>query len=275
MRPIEASLGPFAALGIFSGAAIAGGAASFGWSMLRGGLLTPAVGASGGIFGLFGAHCALYLRVRKYLPIEIRRQAARPLLANLFISMAMTFGAIAGGLPLDNAAHAGGFASGMAFGALAAVPTMLPLRPWNRFGTVLFWICAAALAGMEGAAVARAARPEPRGLHGDGVDTVVSSEILQVEPGIAASVTSEFEVQIDKPEEPLPTPAGAQPVQIGGLQWRKRRAVDGKGIAYVDLVQPESQLLVRVACLRTPCAEDRRDALAEDVASHARSTGPP
>jgi membrane associated rhomboid family serine protease len=275
MRPIEASLGPFAALGIFSGAAIAGGGASFGWSMLRGGLLVPAVGASGGIFGLFGAHCAIYLRVRKYLPVEIRRQAARPLIANLFISGAMTLGAIAGGLPLDNAAHAGGFVSGMAFGALAAVPTMLPPRPWNRFGTVLFWLCAAALASMEGAAVARAAHPSPRILQGEGVAAAVPWQILEIEHGIGVSADVEFEVQIDRLEKPPASDADAQPVRIGTVQWRKRRAVDGKGIEYVDLVQPDSQLLVRVACLRTPCAEDKRDALAEEVASHARTTGPP
>src|SRR3954469_25927936 len=165
MRPIEAALGPFAALGIFSGTAIGGGAASFGWNLLRGHPLQSAVGASGGAFGLFGAHCAIYLRVRRYLPPQARAQAARPLLYNLLINLALAFGAVAGGLPLDNAAHAGGFLSGMALGAVASVPRLLPARRWHRTATVLFTLCAFGLAGTEGAAVARAAHPQPRVLH--------------------------------------------------------------------------------------------------------------
>src|SRR3954471_3733961 len=107
MRPTEAALGPFAALGIFSGTAIAGGAASLGWSILRANTLQSAVGASGGIFGLFGAHCAIFLRVRKYLPPAARTQTARVLVYNLVINLALAFGAVAGGIPLDNAAHVG------------------------------------------------------------------------------------------------------------------------------------------------------------------------
>src|SRR2546423_13603851 len=102
MRPIEAALGPFAALGIFSGTAIAGGAASLGWNLWRGFALQSAVGASGGAFGLFGAHCAIYLRVRRYLPPQARAQAARPLLYNLLMNLALAFGAVVGGLPLGN-----------------------------------------------------------------------------------------------------------------------------------------------------------------------------
>jgi hypothetical protein len=46
----------------------------------------------------------------------------------------------------------------MAFGAIAAVPTLLPPRRWNRSATILFTLCAFALASMEGAAVASAVR---------------------------------------------------------------------------------------------------------------------
>src|SRR5256885_3661073 len=53
----------------------------------------------------------------------------------------------------------------MAFGAVSSVPSLLPSRPWNRIGTILVRVCAFALAGMEGAAVARALRPQYRVLH--------------------------------------------------------------------------------------------------------------
>jgi membrane associated rhomboid family serine protease len=274
MRPMEAALGPFAALGIFSGTAIGGGAASYAWSLLRGETLVPAVGASGGIFGLFGAHCAIYLRVRKYLPPEARAQAARPLVYNLLINLALAVGAVAGGLPLDNAAHVGGFLSGMAFGAIASVPRLLPRRPWDRSATIFLTLCAFALASMEGAAVARAVRPQPRILHADGAEAVVPWQVLEDKPGVGETADGEFEVQLQRSSEPVRS-ADARTVRIGSEQWQERRAVDSEGIRYIDLVQPQTGLLVRVACIRDPCAEDRRDALAEEVASHARTTGPP
>jgi membrane associated rhomboid family serine protease len=274
MRPIEAALGPFAALGIFSGTAIGGGAASFGWNVLRGHPLQSAVGASGGIFGLFGAHCAIYLRVRRYLPPEARAQAARPLVYNLLINLALAIYAANGGLPLDNAAHVGGFLSGMAFGAVASVPTLLPPRAWDRSATILFTLCAFALASMEGAAVAGAVRQQSRILHADGAEAVVRWDVLESKPGVAVTADGEFEVQLQRPSGP-PRSADARTVRIGSQEWQERRAVDSEGVRYVDLVQPQTGLLVRVLCIRDPCAEDRRDALAEEVASHARTTGPP
>jgi len=275
MRPIEAALGPFAALGIFSGTAIGGGAASFAWSLFRVSFLTPAVGASGGIFGLFGAHCAIYLRVRKDLPPLARRAAARPLLANLLINLALAVAVVAGGLPLDNAAHAGGFLSGMAFGAVAAVPRLLPIRPWNRYATVFFTLCAFALASMEGAAVARAARPQPRLLHAEGAEAVVPWQVVEVQPGVAGTADLEFELHLRKSTEPILAPASARRLRLGGVEWREESVRNERGISYVELVQPESGLLVRAFCRRDPCSEDLREARAKEVASGARPLGPP
>jgi rhomboid protease GluP len=273
MRPIEAALGPFAALGIFSGTAIGGGAASLGWNVLRGYPLQSAVGASGGIFGLFGAHCAIFLRVRKYLPPEARAQAARPLVYNLLINLALAVGAVAGGLPLDNAAHAGGFLSGMALGAIAGVPRLLPARRWHRSASVLFTLCAFALAGMEGAAVARAAHPQPRVLHAEEAEAAVPWDVIEVMTGVADTV--DFELQVHLRRVTRPVGSAARTVRLGSQEWEERRAIDEEGIRYTELIQPQTALLVWVACLRDPCAEDRRDALAEEVASHARTTGPP
>jgi membrane associated rhomboid family serine protease len=274
MRPIEAALGPFAALGIFSGTAIGGGAASFGWNVLRGHPLQSAVGASGGIFGLFGAHCAIYLRVRRYLPPEARAQAARPLVYNLLINLALALYAANGGLPLDNAAHVGGFLSGMAFGAVASVPTLLPPRPWNRSATILFTLCAFALAGMEGAAIAGAVRLQPRILHANGAEAVVRWDVLESKPGRAVTADDEFLVELERSNRPLLS-AEAPVVHLGSQEWQEARRTTPAGARYIELVQPQTGLLVRVICKRDPCAEDDLDTLAKQVASHARTTGPP
>src|SRR5205823_7769128 len=130
MRPLEGMFGAASALGIFSATAIAGGAASVASSLfLRNNPWQLAVGASGGIFGLFGAHVALYWRLRTRLTPEARRAAARTLLFNLLINLALAVGAQAANFPLDNAAHAGGFFSGIVLGLLAP-SSVLPERPW-------------------------------------------------------------------------------------------------------------------------------------------------
>src|SRR5439155_704199 len=72
MRPIEGLFGPAVALGLFAATAIAGGEASIFASTLRHSPWQQAVGASGGIFGLFGAHVALYWRLRHRLAPEAR-----------------------------------------------------------------------------------------------------------------------------------------------------------------------------------------------------------
>jgi membrane associated rhomboid family serine protease len=272
MRPIEAALGPFPALGIFSGTAIAGGATSVAWNLLRANPLQTAVGASGGIFGLFGAHCAIFLRVRKYLPPAARAQTSRVLLYDLVINLALAIGAVAQGFPLDNAAHVGGFLSGMAFGAIASVPRLLPPRPWHRAAAMLFTLCAFTLASMEGAAVARAARPPERTLHGDGVEAVVPWKVVEWKPGIAIAPGA-FEIHLEKSNDPIDE--NGKVVRLAGKDWRERRAVDSEGTRYIDVEVPQSRILVRIICPPEPCEEDKRDALAEEIASHARTTGPP
>ncbi len=93
MRPIESLFGPAAALGLFAATAIAGGGASMAAATLRHNPWQQAVGASGWIFGLFGAHVALYWRLRHRLAPEARRAAARTLIFNLLINLALALGA--------------------------------------------------------------------------------------------------------------------------------------------------------------------------------------
>jgi membrane associated rhomboid family serine protease len=274
MRPIEAALGPFAALGIFSGTAIGGGAASLAWSTLRDKTITSAVGASGGIFGLFGAHCAIYLRMRKYLPPEARKQAARPLVANLLINLALAIGAVAGGLPLDNAAHVGGFLSGMAFGAIAAVPTLLPSRPWHRHATILFALCAFGLAGMEGAAVARAARPQPRILHAAGAEAVVPWNVLEIHQGVAMTADRDVQIRLARLDQAIDPSPSSKRLRLGGRDWREVSGHNDEDISYVQLIEPASRLVVGVLCYPDDCDDADRQ-LGEEIASGARATGPP
>src|SRR5262249_37200263 len=76
MTPIEGLFGPAVALGLFAATAVAGGEASILGANLRQSSW-QSVGASGGIFGLFGAHIALYWRGRRPVPPRARRAGAR------------------------------------------------------------------------------------------------------------------------------------------------------------------------------------------------------
>src|SRR6202008_3276428 len=98
---------------LFCATALAGGAASTAWSFWSG-AEHLAAGASGGIFGLFGATIALYLRVRKGLPEHVRRGVMRAIGFNLLINLIIAFQA-----PVDNAAHLGGLLVGTLLGMVA------------------------------------------------------------------------------------------------------------------------------------------------------------
>ncbi|HEU4384981.1 MAG TPA: rhomboid family intramembrane serine protease [Anaeromyxobacteraceae bacterium] len=74
----------------------------------------PAVGASGGIFALVGALLVLGLRRRSALPDFVRRKLLRDMAWIAAVNLAL--GAT---IPyVDNAAHVGGLAAGIALGAL-------------------------------------------------------------------------------------------------------------------------------------------------------------
>ena len=210
--------------------------------------------------------------MRKYLPPEARKQAARPLVANLLINLVLAIGAEFGGLPLDNAAHVGGFFSGMALGAVAAVPRLLPWRSWHRHATVFFALCAFALAGMEGAAVARAVRPLPRVLHAEGAEAVVPWNVLEVQRGVAVTADRDVEVHLGRLDEAVPPTSGAR-VRLGAQEWRELDRRTDKGTAFIELVEPASGLVVRVFCWPQECDDSDRQ-LAREIATHARVSGP-
>jgi rhomboid protease GluP len=114
---VEALYGPWRYLGVYALCGIAGSAASFATSP------NPAVGASGAVFGLFGA---LLVADRVHKPALTRN--ARNLTAQIgtLILINLAFGFFLGGL-IDNAAHIGGLVAGCLLGLL-----MVPAGPTLR-----------------------------------------------------------------------------------------------------------------------------------------------
>lgn len=267
MRPIEGLFGPAVALGLFAATAIAGGEASIFASTLRHSPWQQAVGASGGIFGLFGAHVALYWRLRHRLAPEARRAAARTLLFNLLINLALAVGAQAANFPLDNAAHAGGFFSGIVLGLLAP-SSVLPERPWGRFVLVLLVGASFALAGMEGAAIARAVNPHPRTLHAERVEASVPWDVV---PGPDGHAESADRIHLVLLREARGVERGHE-LSLGGRTWSKVVADNAAGnpAAVLTAADGPGRLTIAAWCLDDECTDAKRDALAESVAAQVR-----
>ncbi|MFL5312897.1 MAG: rhomboid family intramembrane serine protease [Myxococcales bacterium] len=267
MRPIESLFGPAVALGLFAATAIAGGGASIAAATLRHTDWQQAVGASGGIFGLFGAHVALYWRLRHRLAPEARKAAARTLIFNLLINLALAVGAQAANFPLDNAAHAGGFLSGILLGLLAP-SHVLPERPWSRPAFVLLIGASFALAGMEGAAIARAVNPHARTLRGQGAHARVPWDLVPGRDGHGRSAGG-VEVVLRRLEGDI---AGGHDLALGGRTWSKLATTDPEGNPTVVLTAPDgaAHLVIQAWCYDPDCTEEKRDALAEEVAAGAR-----
>jgi membrane associated rhomboid family serine protease len=277
MRPVESTFGPVAAMGMFAATAMAGGLASLGWVAYRHQIYVQAAGASGGLFGLFGATGALFFRLRHRLAPEAVRGATRTLFFNLIINLALAVGAVAAGFPLDNAAHAGGFVSGIALGLLAPLPP-LERRPWER--PVLWGLALAsfALAAMEGVAVARAVRPHGRVLRSSGVESVVPWFVVPVGNGQAVSPSDiGYDlVLLRRPGEMAKTGEGKL-VRLGDRAWYEVRGTSPNGLDFVSLSAPlgDEHLLVQAACDGTKCTPAGRDDIAEQVAANVRITRPP
>ncbi|MCU0976696.1 MAG: rhomboid family intramembrane serine protease [Steroidobacteraceae bacterium] len=122
---------------VYAVAGLAGSIASLAWN--------PAVnsaGASGAIFGVFGALLAFLLDSRNGVPhlllVQLRRNAL------VFIVLAIGFGFVYPGI--DNAAHLGGLAAGVLMGALLARPLTPPARSRSSWPQLLLAAAAGALA---------------------------------------------------------------------------------------------------------------------------------
>jgi len=113
---LERQVGGPAFLALYLGSAAAGGAAYFLPYALEAGGLVPAVGASGAVFGLFGATLALTYRNRA---TAAGAAGLRQLLTLLGINLALPL--IAPGLNIAWQAHVGGLVAGALIAAVWSV----------------------------------------------------------------------------------------------------------------------------------------------------------
>ncbi len=137
-RQIERVFGPARFAVLYLGGAISASAVS---------LLGPSqvsAGASGALFAVIGAALALHRRALGSWGAFLRNRDSQQVLVNLAVLAVVGLF-----VPIDQFAHAGGFAFGAAWGGIARRPRR---RLWP-------WI---ALAGAVAIAVALAVRPDPR-----------------------------------------------------------------------------------------------------------------
>jgi rhomboid protease GluP len=261
---LELTYGSNLTLGFFCATALAGGAASIAWSSYTG-VDHLAAGASGGIFGLFGATVALYLRLRKGLPEPVRRGVMRAIAMNLLVNLVIAFTA-----PVDNAAHLGGLFSGVALGLLA------PLvrgegRPWHGVARLVLVLSALAFACLEGAAVARAVKPRPRTLRGPGVEAQVPSLLVPVEPGVAG-FPGVVEARLSREDHPLRISPGEDAVRIGERTWlRKLWTESGTERALYEAADGTGTLVIEFDCRHRVCRGAAGEAMVALIARTARS----
>jgi rhomboid protease GluP len=105
-----------------------------------------AVGASGAIFGVFGALFAFMSRQRAQMPAMILR--AQWLSTLVFAGYSLVFGFLQPGI--DNAAHVGGLASGFVLGWILAAPLSREARARrsaSKFAAASLWVIGLAAAG--------------------------------------------------------------------------------------------------------------------------------
>jgi len=261
---LEMTFGSNLTLGLFSATSLAAGAASYAWSLHTDAARLSA-GASGGLFGLFGATVALYLRVRKHLPEPVRRGIARAIGINLLINLAIAFTA-----PVDNAAHLGGLVSGILLGLVA--PLMRGERqPWHGAARLALLASAVALACMEGAAVARAVNPGTRTLRGPGIEAQVPSLAVPVKPGVAY-LAGVLEVHIRREDAALRIAPGEDAVRIGDRTWlRQRTSENGMDSAVYATAAGRGTLVIEFACDNKVCRGAAGDAMVAQIARTARS----
>jgi rhomboid protease GluP len=262
---LEATYGSNLTMGLFAATAIAGGGASALWAILRGNAVLAA-GASGGLFGLFGATVALVWRLRHRIPPEARRGVFRRILWTLLINVA-----IAAFFPVDSAAHLGGLLSGTALGLLAPLPMLEP-KPWHRLTHWALIAAALALFAGEGAAVAWAVRPRPRTLKGAHVEAQVAGMLVQDEPGVAVLPGAAY-VEIRRDDEPLTIEPGEDAVRIGDRTWvRESENRDGNDLTILAASDGSGRLVIELGCGADFCRGDKGRQMYEQVARTIRTT---
>lgn len=117
----------FAVLYLFAGTA--GGLASMGWSQQA-----ISTGASGAVFGVFGALLAYLIAQRGSVPPAAFNRLR--VSASVFVTYSLFYGFLQAGI--DNAAHLGGLAGGFVMGLIAARPLAPQMRRRGDIRRALF-----------------------------------------------------------------------------------------------------------------------------------------
>ena len=157
------------------------------------------MGASGAIFGVYGALAAMLLRYRQHLPEGVRRAFLNGVIA--FIGYNLAFGFMLRGF-VDNAAQVGGLAGGFLMGlALATKPlTRTGWQGWQKLAGLLL---TAALAGGAWQAIVRSpAVIQPQTSHqATSQPTTTQSATDQSAPAEEAQPTPEENTPHDQPSD--------------------------------------------------------------------------
>jgi rhomboid protease GluP len=132
---------------IYVVAGIAGGMASLAWDPYR-----VSAGASGAIFGLYGALLGFLAIQRRHLPAPAVASLTQSAL--VFIGYNVVNGLAT--LNIDMAAHAGGLAGGLVWGALLSAAAMLPLFRRSAVRNVVLTAAAAVVLPALAAGLPRA-----------------------------------------------------------------------------------------------------------------------
>lgn len=264
MPQLELAFGSTLSLGIFCATALLGGATSFGWALFRGHEVFAA-GASGGVFGLFGATISLLYRVRHRFSAEQQRAMRRQVVLNLLLNAFIAFR-----FPVDNAAHLGGLFSGVLVGLLAPQRS-LQRHFWQRPTKWLLFASILVLGSFEGAAVGRAVKPKPRVLRGPSVEAKIDPLFIPVAPG-KAIFPGAAELGIRREPVPFAIETDDTRVRVAGREWL-RTAVRDSGAEKVLLETPDGagKLVVELLCGEDFCKGERGAAMLEPTLQSARS----
>src|SRR5206468_10455577 len=120
----ERLYGSFKFLAIYMGSGLIASLAGLGYSIAVGDLYTPHVGASGAIFGIAGALMTMRFQRTDVVPLNVRNRTSSSMIMLVALNLiVLTF------TPnIDNAAHIGGLAGGMALSFVFPLARRIPER---------------------------------------------------------------------------------------------------------------------------------------------------
>jgi TPR repeat protein/membrane associated rhomboid family serine protease len=219
-------------LAVYLGAALASSLTSLNWH--------PDVisaGASGAVFGVYGALLGYLVRQRGAVPRRIWASLGKTILA--FVAFNLFYGLTQ--LKVDNAAHVGGLLAGLLLGWVAARPLPLPQRQAATRPTALQFALTLLLLAGPLAAIAPQARPEYGTLLNNMGETIARGADGPRDPRVAVSWyqraaqlgSAAAEVNLG---QHYFDPASGEPIQPAeGVHWFRQAADHGSTNAEIAL----------------------------------------